>query len=78
MSNKDIDIKMELSVEETLQGILNKINDSLDSINSDFDDKDEDRDGPPHNLRVARVVNELSQSYAFLSKNAYSQKNNNL
>lgn len=78
MSNKDIDIKMELSVEETLQGILNKINDSLDSINSDFDNEDEDQDGPPHNLRVARVVNELSQSYAFLSKNAHSQKNNTL
>ena len=78
MSNKDIDIKMEMTVEETLQGILNKINDSLDLINGDVDTDDDKRDGPPHDIRVARVINELSQSYAFLAKNAQSQKNNTL
>lgn len=78
MSNKDIDIKMDLSVEETLQGILNKINESLDLMNEDYDDENSSSDKPPHNFRIARVVNELSQSYAYLSKNTNSQKNTNL
>lgn len=68
--SKDIyNIKTELTAEETMQNILNKINDSLESITGDVRDKDDYRDGPPHDLRVARVINELSQSYAYLAKN---------
>ena len=73
--SKDIDIKMEMTVEETMQGILNKINDSLELINGQVNNEEGSRGEPPHDLRVARVINELSQSYAFLSKNACSQKN---
>lgn len=69
--SKDIyNIKTESTAEETMQNILNKINDSLELITGDVCDKDDDgRDGPPHDLRVARVINELSQSYAYLAKN---------
>lgn len=69
--SKDIyNIKTELTAEETMQNILNKINDSLESITGDVCNKDDDdRNGPPHDLRVARVINELSQSYAYLAKN---------
>lgn len=73
--NKDINIKMEMSVEETLQNILNKINDSLELIKGDMNNEEGHHGEPPHDLKVARVINELSQSYAFLSRNAYSQKN---
>lgn len=73
--SKDIDIKMEMTVEETMQGILNKINDSLELINGQVSSENGE---PPHDLRVARVINELSQSYTFLAKNANSQKNNTL
>lgn len=68
-----MDVEMELTVQDTMQRILNKINDELDSINGSFD---ADGDAPPKDLRIARVVNELSQSYAFLAKNNDSQKNN--
>lgn len=74
----NIDIKMDVTLEETLQGILNKINDSLDLINGDLNDDEDDKNGPPHDIRVARLINELSQSYAYLSKNVSSQKNNTL
>jgi len=68
-----MDIEMKLTVQDTMQRILDKINDELDAINGSLDSEG---DAPPKDLRIARVVNELSQSYAFLSKNSGSQKNN--
>lgn len=70
-----MDVEMELTVQDTMQRILNKINEELDAINGSLDT---DGDAPPKDLRIARVVNELSQSYAFLNKNVSSQKNTTL
>ena len=70
-----MDIEIKLTVQDTMQRILDKINDELDAINGSLDAED---DAPPKDLRIARVVNELSQSYAFLSKNSSSQKNINV
>ena len=70
-----MDIEMKLTTQDTMQRILDKINDELDAINGNLD---ADGDAPPKDLRIARVVNELSQSYAFLAKNECSQKNINV
>lgn len=67
-----MDVEMELTVQDTMQRILNKINDELDAINGSLDSEG---DAPPKDLRIARVVNELSQSYLYLSRKAPSQKN---
>lgn len=72
-----IDINTELTVQDTMQRILNKIDDELDLITGNLE-KGEDKDAPPMDIRAARVINELCQSYAYLSKNTGSQKNINV
>lgn len=76
----NVDIKTEYTVEETQQRILNRINEALDNISTDGTglDADEDKNGPPKDIRAARLINELALSYRYLQLSEQSQKNNNL
>lgn len=76
----NVDIKTEYTVEETQQRILNRINEALDNISIDGTglESDYDKDGPPKDIRAARLINELALSYRYLSLSEPSQKNNNL
>lgn len=76
----NVDINMEYTVEETQQRILNRINEALNNISTDGAglETDDDKNGPPKDIRVARLINELALSYRYLSLSEPSQKNNNL
>lgn len=56
-----MDIKMELTVHDTLQRILNKINDELDVIGNRNSDLDDD-------LVASRAIEELSRAYDLLTR----------
>ena len=64
----NVDINTEYTVEETQQRILNRINEALDHISTDGDGLEEDgeRNGPPKDIRAARLINELALSYRYL------------
>lgn len=76
----NVDINVEYTVEETQQRILNRINEALNNISTDGTglEADDDKNGPPKDIRVARLINELALSYRYLSLSEPSQKNNNL
>lgn len=72
---QNIDIKTEFTVQETQQRILTRINEALDNISTDgsgLDDSDDRRDGPPKDIRAARLINELALSYRYLTFNGMS------
>ena len=76
----NVDINTEYTVEETQQRILNRINEALDHISTDGDglDADDNENGPPKDIRAARLINELALSYRYLQLSESSQKNSNL
>ena len=76
----NVDINVEYTVEETQQRILNRINEALNNISTDGTGlvTEDDKDGPPKDIRAARLINELALSYRYLSLSEPSQKNNNL
>lgn len=76
----NVDINTEYTVEETQQRILNRINEALDNISTDGTglDADDDKNGPPKDIRAARLINELALSYRYLQLSDPSQKNSNL
>jgi hypothetical protein len=55
-------------------------NEALDNISTDRTGlvTEDDKDGPPKDIRAARLINELALSYRYLSLSEPSQKNNNL
>lgn len=74
----NVDINTEYTVKETQQKILNRINEALDNISIDGAglETDDDKNGPPKDIRAARLINELALSYRYLSLSEPSQKNN--